>query len=74
MDYVEVPTDDDWCDPTFARAAEIKAEYLASSCQASDVDEAVEKLMDCCGNFFQDDRAAWEFLMEEQHEDNERDN
>lgn len=71
MDYVEVPEPNDGYDPVFARSEEIKAEYLASGCQASDVDEAVEKLMACCGELFQDDRAAWEFLMEEPHEDNE---
>lgn len=58
-------------DPLFARSEAIKAEYLASGCQASDVDEAVEKLMVECGELFEDDRAAWEFLMEEPHEDNE---
>lgn len=71
LDYVEVPDEGEGPDPVFARSEEIKAEYLASGCQASDVDEAVEKLMSCCGELFQDDRAAWEFLMEEPHEDNE---
>lgn len=61
----------DAADPMFARSDAIKAEYLASGCQASDVDEAVEKLMAECGELFEDDRAAWEFLMEETHEDNE---
>lgn len=62
---------DEMADPLFARSEAIKAEYLASGCQASDVDEAVEKLMAECGELFEDDRAAWEFLMEEPHEDNE---
>lgn len=56
---------------TFTRADEIKAEYLASGCQASDVDEAVSRLMDECGELFSDDRAAWSFLMEEKHEETE---
>lgn len=62
---------DEASDPMFARSDAIKAEYLASGCQATDVDEAVEKLMSECGELFEDDRAAWEFLMDETHEDNE---
>lgn len=56
-------------DPEFARSEEIKAEYLASGCQSSDVDEAVEKLMRDCKSLFSDDTYAWSFLMEEPHED-----
>lgn len=59
-------------DPVFAKSEEIKAEYLASGCQASDVDAAVERLMAECGELFEHDRAAWEFLMEEPHEDSEQ--
>lgn len=55
----------------FARSEAIKAEYLASGCQASDVDEAVRKLMAECGELFADDHAAWGFLMEETHEERE---
>lgn len=58
-------------DPLFIKSDTIKAEYLASGCQAVDVDDAIERLMAECGELFQDDRAAWEFLMEETHEDNE---
>ena len=56
----------DWL---FARSEEIKATYLESGCQASDVDEAVERLMAECGALFENDRAAWSFLMEEPHEE-----
>jgi hypothetical protein len=79
LDCVEVPEwnedapESDDADPMFVRSEAIKAEYLASGCQASDVDEAVEKLMAECGELFEDDRAAWEFIMEETHEDNEPD-
>lgn len=59
-------------DLLIARTEEIKAEYLASGCQASDVDEAVRKLMAECGDLFEDDRAAWSFLMEEPHEESEQ--
>ena len=59
------------CSETFARSGAIKAEYLNSGCQASDVDDAIRKLMAECGELFADDRAAWEFLMEEPHEENE---
>ncbi|MDQ1326457.1 MAG: hypothetical protein QG564_1582 [Campylobacterota bacterium] len=55
-------------DFVFERSDQIKAEYLASGCQASDVDEAIEKLMSECGEIFADDVAAWEFLMEEEYE------
>jgi hypothetical protein len=72
LDYVETEDDADACGQTLARAEELKAEYLASACTATDVDEAVEKLMDYCSGLFKDDRAAWEFLMDEQHEDNEQ--
>ena len=60
-------------DVAFARSEAIKAEYLVSGCQAYDVDEAVRKLMAECGELFEDNRAAWSFLMEETHEDNELD-
>lgn len=58
-------------DPLFIKSEAIKADYLASGCQASDVDAAIELLMAECGELFQHDRAAWEFLMEDTHEDNE---
>ena len=51
-------------------AKAIKAEYLASSCEASDVDHAVEKLMAICPQLFKDSNAAWEFINDEQHEEN----
>lgn len=57
----------------FALSETIKSEYLASGCQASDVDTAVGRLMAECGALFENDRAAWEFIMEEAHEENERD-
>lgn len=60
----------DWL---FARSDEIKADYLDSGCQARDVDEAVERLMAECGALFENDRAAWSFLMEEPHEEQELD-
>lgn len=60
-------------DPIFAQSEAIKAEYLASGCQASDVDAAVSRLMAECGELFEDDRAAWSFLMEEPHEETETD-
>ena len=56
----------------FSKSDEIKSTYLSSGCQASDVDFAIEKLMSECGPIFKDYRAAWEFLMEEVHEDNEQ--
>lgn len=54
-----------------SRAEAIKAEYLASACQAVDVDEAVVKLMAECSDLFADDRAAWSFLMDEAREEME---
>jgi hypothetical protein len=49
----------------------IKAEYLASRCHADDVAIAISRLMNECGSLFGDDRSAWEFIMEEDHEDRE---
>jgi hypothetical protein len=72
LDYVGTGAEDAACEQTLACAEELKAEYLASACTAGDVDVAVEKLMDYCSGLFKDDRAAWEFLMDEQHEDNEQ--
>lgn len=60
-------------DALFLRSEAIKAEYLASGCQASDVDEAIEKLMAECAPLFGDARFAWSFLMEETHEDMDND-
>ena len=59
-------------DPEFKRSDEIQAEYLASGCQASDVDTAIDKLMTECGSLFETDRHAWSFLMDEPHEDLEQ--
>lgn len=59
---------------SFARSDEIKAKYLNSGCQASDVNEAVNRLMKERGDLFEDDRAAWSFLMEEPHEEKENPN
>lgn len=56
-------------DAAFSQSEAIKAEYLASGCEASDVDFAVRRLMAECADIFKDDRAAWEFLMEETHEE-----
>lgn len=53
---------------TFRMSELIKAEYLESGCQASDVEEAVHKLMDKCGDLFESSEMAWSFLMEEPHE------
>lgn len=50
-------------------AETIKAEYLASRCHADDVDHAVSRLMAECGDLFKDNRRAWQFVMEENHED-----
>lgn len=51
------------------RSDAIKVEYLESGCQAADVDEAVSKLMSECWPLFENDRFAWSFLMEEDHEE-----
>lgn len=56
-----------------ARSEEIKTWYLATGCQSTDVDEAVEILMRDCKSLFKDDRHAWSFIMEEPHEDLEED-
>lgn len=58
-------------DAIFSRADAIKAEYLASGCQSSDVDEALAKLSTECISIFENGTAAWRFLMEEPHEDDE---
>ena len=58
-------------DPMFSTSDAIKAQYLASGQQSQDVDAAIGRLMSECGELFSDSRAAWEFLMEETHEDNE---
>jgi hypothetical protein len=55
-------------DPAFAKSEEIKAEYLSSGCQSSDVDHAVRRLVDECGQLFENGDTAWSFLMEELHE------
>lgn len=52
----------------FARSDEIKREYLNSGHEASDVDEAILQLMEC-GELFEDNEAALNFLMEEGCED-----
>ena len=56
-------------DVDFARSESIKAEYVASGCQASDADNAVQRLMAECGELFFDEDAAWTFLTAES-EDN----
>lgn len=58
----------------FVRSDEIKQEYLNSACEASDVDVAVLRLMEECGELFEDNEAAWSFLMEETHENKENPN
>lgn len=57
--------DHDTEDDLTARSEEIKADYLASGCQRSDLDEAVNRLVGECGDLFSDEEAAWRFLMEE---------
>lgn len=52
-----------------SRAQEIKAEYDSSRCHADDVDHAVRRLMAECPGLFSDDRKAWSFINEEQHEE-----
>lgn len=56
---------------SFMRSERIKNEYLDSGCQASDVDYAVTQLMRTCSDLFESPTQAWEFLMEELHEDSE---
>jgi hypothetical protein len=58
----------DFFDTETVAARKIKAEYLASGCQSSDVDEAMGKLREYCGELFENDHAMWSFLMEEPHE------
>lgn len=60
-------------DPLFKLSDEIKQEYLNSGCQSSDVDIAINRLLNECGELFADGDAAWEFLMEEPHENREDD-
>lgn len=50
-------------------AEAIKAEYLASRCEAFDVSQAVNRLMQACPSLFKTDREAWEFINEEAHEE-----
>lgn len=52
-----------------SKAQEIKAEYDSSRCHADDVDHAVRRLMAECPGLFSDDRKAWSFINEEQHEE-----
>ena len=52
-----------------SKAQEIKAEYDSSRCHADDVDHAVRRLMAECPGLFSDDRRAWSFINEEQHEE-----
>ena len=65
-DEVEVP--EGLHEISINRANLIKFDYLGTACQASDVEEAVRKLMDECDELFSDDTAAWSFLMEEPNE------
>ena len=58
----------------FARSEVIKAEYLNSGCEASNVDESVLRLMEECGELFEDNQAARGFLMDETHEEKENPN
>lgn len=58
-------------DDSFMRSERIKKDYLESGCQASDVDYAVTRLMSTCSDLFDSPTQAWEFLMEELHEDSE---
>lgn len=60
-------------DPLFKHAEAIKQKYLESKCGAPDVDYAVHLLMTECGQLFVDPTKAWEFIMDETHEDNEGD-
>ena len=56
---------------SFAVSDAIKEEYLASGCEAADVDHAVRRLMAECADLFEDANSAWSFLMEESHEETE---
>ena len=56
---------------SFAVSDAIKEEYLASGCEAADVDHAVRRLMAECADLFEDANSAWSFLMEEPHEETE---
>lgn len=55
----------------FVRSEEIKEEYLNSGCEASDANEAVLRLMVECGELFEDNEAAYGFLMQGLHEEKE---
>lgn len=47
------------------RSDQIKAEYLASGFQRINTDEAIKRLLTECESLFENEGAAWEFLMEE---------
>lgn len=59
------------CGPVEKRALAIKKAYLDSFCTRKDVDDALERLDKECGALFYTPTQAWEFLMDETHEDNE---
>lgn len=50
-------------DLEFKRSEQIKSEYLASGCQSSDLDDAVDKLMNECVSLFENDSSACLFLL-----------
>jgi hypothetical protein len=56
----------------FAKSEKIKARYLESGMQASDVDNAVNQLLADCSELFESGEHAWTFLMEETHENLEQ--
>lgn len=66
--------DEDLSESDFERLVklsdEIKQEYLDSACSRDDVEYALERLENECGALFPGAHSAWEFLMEEQHDDN----
>lgn len=51
------------------QAENIKASYLAGPCAAADVEATMHRLMRECPELFPNDRKAWEFIMDEKHED-----
>ena len=56
-----------------AVARRIQSDYLASNCQTSDVDVAVETLMEKCPSLFATQDHAWSFLMGKAYENLEPD-
>lgn len=51
-------------DPMNALSETIRSEYFESGCQASDLDHAVRRLLDECGELFESEANAVGFIME----------